>query len=97
MTKLSKEDVLKLAKLARLRLTEEEVTKFQQELSAILEYVALLDGVDTSGLEPTFQVTGLTNVLREDVIKDYGMTQDDLLKNAAATQDGHIKVGRMIG
>lgn len=97
MTKLSREDVLKLAQLARLGLTEEEVTEFSQELSAILQYVEQLGSVDVSGLEPTSQVTGLTNVTRPDEIKQYGYEQSDLLKNVPATQDGHIKVKRMIG
>ena len=96
MTKLSREDVLKLARLARLRLSDEEVTKFQTELSAILDYVAHLDSVDTTGLEPTYQVTGLTNVTRPDVIKDYGVSQAELLKNVPSLEGDQIKVGRMI-
>ncbi len=97
MTKLTKEDVLKLARLARLRLTDDEVAKYQQELSAILDYVALLDSVDTTGVDATYQVTGLTNVMREDVIVDYGVSQQELLKNVPHTKDSLIKVGRMIG
>ena len=97
MTKLLREDVLKLAQLARLGLTEEEVTEFSQELSAILQYVEQLGSVDVSGLEPTSQVTGLTNVTRPDEIKQYGYEPSDLLKNVPAVQDGHIKVRRMIG
>ena len=96
MTKLSREDILKLARLARLRLTDDEVTKFQQELSAILDYVAHLDSVDTTGIEPTYQVTGLINVMRADVVKDYGVSQAELLKNVPHVEDDHIKVGRMI-
>jgi aspartyl-tRNA(Asn)/glutamyl-tRNA(Gln) amidotransferase subunit C len=97
MTKLSREDVLKLARLSRLRLTDDEVDKFMTELSAILDYVAHLETADVTGLEPTYQVTGLTNVTRPDVIKDYGgVTQKDLLKNVPHMQDDLIKVGRMI-
>ena len=96
MTKLSREDVLKLAHLARLRLSENEVAQFQQELSAILDYVAQLDIVDTTGLQPTYQVTGLTNVMRDDVITDYGVNQEDLLKNVPDLAGHLIKVGRMI-
>lgn len=97
MAKLSREDVLKLAKLARLRLTEAEVEEFSGELSAILAYVEQLQSVDVDGLGPTAQVTGLTNVTRPDRIKDYGYQPADLLKNVPATQDGQIKVNRMIG
>ena len=80
----------------RSKLTDEEVAKFQAELSTILDYVALLDSADTSGLEPTYQVTGLTNVMRPDTVYDYGVTATDLLKNVPSLQDGLIKVGRMI-
>lgn len=95
-TILSTEDVLKLARLARLKLTEEEVAKFRDEISAILGYVEQLQNVDLSKLEPTLQVTGLTNVTRADEVVSYGPTPDDLLKNAPATEDGHIKVKRML-
>lgn len=97
MADLTREDVLKLARLARLQLTDEEVEAFQKELSEILQYVAQLDGADVSGLEPTSQVTGLKNVMREDEVIDYGVSAKDLLALAPKKQDGHIKVKRMIG
>lgn len=96
MTKLSREDVLKLARLSRLQLTDEEVDKFTGEISAILGYVDQLQTVDLSKLEPTLQVTGLTNVTRPDEVVDYGPTNEDLLKNAPETEDGHFKVKRML-
>lgn len=96
MAKLSKDDVLKLARLARLRLSEPEVDRFRQEIEAILGYVEQLGSVDLTDLEPTNQVTGLTNVMRPDVIRNYGVTPKELLKNAPATKDGHIKVRRML-
>jgi aspartyl-tRNA(Asn)/glutamyl-tRNA(Gln) amidotransferase subunit C len=96
MANLTKEDVLKLARLARLHLSDAEVSKFQEEISAILGYVEQLQNVDVSKLEPTAQVTGLTNVTRPDEEKDYGTTPEDLLKNAPATEDGHIRVRRML-
>lgn len=95
MAKLTREDVLKLARLSRLHLTDEEVEKFQKEIEAILGYVEQLQNVDLS-LEPTYQVTGLTNVTRHDEVIDYGATPQDLLKNAPDTEDGHIKVKRML-
>lgn len=55
-----------MAKLARLGLTSEEIAKFQTQLSSILDYVGQLNEVDTDGVEPTAQVTGLVNVMRED-------------------------------
>lgn len=97
MADLTREDVLKLARLARLQLTDEEVEAFQKELSEILRYVAQLDGADVSGLEPTSQVTGLKNVMREDEVIDYGVSANDLLALAPKKQDGHVKVKRMVG
>jgi aspartyl-tRNA(Asn)/glutamyl-tRNA(Gln) amidotransferase subunit C len=97
MINLTRDAVLKLARLARLDLSDEEVKEFQQELAEILQYVEQLDNVAIDDLQPTSQVTGLVNVTRDDVIKDYGYVAAELLKNIPHTQDDHIKVKRMIG
>jgi len=97
MAKLSRDDVLKLARLARISLSDEEIASFAGELSAILEYVEQLSSVDTTGLEPTNQVTGLTNVMRPDEVVHYGYEPDALLRIAPQTQAGQLKVKRMIG
>lgn len=97
MAKLSRDDVLKLAQLARLQLTDDEVDEYRDELSAILGYVEQLGTVDVTGLQPTQQVTGLTNVTREDKVRDYGYRVEELLKNVPAVQAHHIKAKRMIG
>ena len=97
MADLTRDDVLKLAQLARLDLSDDEIETFKNELDEILHYVKQLDSVDTEGLEPTSQVTGLTNVTRKDSVKDYGYTPADLLRNVPDTQDDQIKVKRMIG
>ena len=97
MAKLTREDVLKLARLARLDLSEAEIEEYGTELTAILQYVEQLQSVDIEGLKPTNQVTGLTNVTRPDEIIDYGYASADLQKNLPSTQDDQIKVKRMIG
>lgn len=97
MADLTRDDILKLAQLARLDLTEDEVTEYTAELSAILYYVQQLDGVDVAGLEPTSQVTGLVNVTREDEVVDYGYDPKDLLRNVPAVELDQLKVKRMIG
>ena len=66
--KLTKEQVKHVAKLARLGLTDQEVEKFQTELSGILDYVEQLSEVNTDKVLPTAQVTGLSNVMREDEV-----------------------------
>ncbi len=96
MSKLSRDDVLKLAALSKLRLSDSEVELLRSELSEILNYVETLDKVDVTGLSPTYQVTGLKNVSRQDVVKDYGYQTKDLLKNAPVIQDGQFKVKRVL-
>lgn len=96
MAELTKEDILKLARLSRLKLSDAEVGEFQKEISEILGYVQMLEKVDTSGLKPTYQVTGLKNSTRPDKVIDYGMTQDHLLKNLPARDRNYIKVKRML-
>lgn len=96
MADLSRDDVLKLARLARLKLDDEEIAQFQKEISAILNYVEQLQSVNLDSVEPTYQVTGLKNVMRADEAHDYGASPEDLLKNAPATEQGHIKVKRML-
>jgi len=97
MAKLTRDDVLHLAQLARISLTDDEVDEFSSELSAILQYVEQLAGVDVTGLTPTNQVTGLTNVMRDDEVIDYGYKPLDLLKNVPEVQNNMLKVNRMIG
>lgn len=97
MAKLTREDVLKLARLSRLELSEEEIEQYRSELSEILQYVEQLQDVDVAGLKPTNQVTGLTNVFREDKIRDYGYAPAELLKNVPQVKDDQLKVKRMVG
>jgi aspartyl-tRNA(Asn)/glutamyl-tRNA(Gln) amidotransferase subunit C len=97
MSKLTRDDVLKLAQLARLDLADDEVERYRKELTEILQYVEQLSSVDVEDLDPTNQVTGLTNVTREDEVRDYGYKAADLLKNVPSVQDNQIKVKRILG
>ena len=97
MAQLTRDDILKLGRLARLDLSEDEITEYTAELSEILQYVEMLQQVDVTGLLPTNQVTGLVNVSRPDEITDYGYSAADLLKNVPVVEADHIKVKRMIG
>lgn len=96
MAKLSREDILKLARLARLDVSEEEIELYQKELSSILQYVEQIQNADVTGLKPTSQVTGLSNVMRDDEVQDYGVSSEELLRLAPNTQDRQLKVKRMI-
>lgn len=84
-------DIYHVAKLANLDLTEEEKKKFAKQLEETISYVESLEKVDTSNVEPTSQVTGLENILREDVIEP-SLTQEEALQNAKSTHNGFFKV-----
>lgn len=92
MNKITTNEVEKLAKLARLGLTKEEVSSLSLEMSAILDYVKQLDEVDVSGVEPTSQVSGLTGVTREDKVVSSAIERKELLSNTPDTDNGFIKV-----
>ena len=79
MAQLTTDQVRHIAKLARLRLTEEEVQKFTTELTSIFKTIDVLQKVDTKGVIPTAQVTGLTNIFREDAVTPLPYPTDDLL------------------
>ncbi len=96
MSKFTREEVLKLAELSRLTLTDEEVEQYQKELSDILSYVEQLESVDVSGLKPAYQVSNLHTVTREDKIQTYQAQPAVMVKRAPKQEDGYIKVGRMI-
>lgn len=66
---ISKEDILKLARLSRLVVNDAEATRLLQDLNSILGYVARLEQVDVSKVEPMSHVHGSTNVYREDVVE----------------------------
>lgn len=87
--KLSKNQVKHVAKLANLPISDEELEKYSQQLSKILDYIDLLNKVDTKNLEPLFNVTGLENILREDEISE-GLTQEEALQNASSSKDGYF-------
>jgi aspartyl-tRNA(Asn)/glutamyl-tRNA(Gln) amidotransferase subunit C len=96
MAKLSRDDVLKLAYLARLEIEESEIDRYLSELNEILKYVEQLQKVKVDNLPPTAQVTGLTSVTRDDKVIDYGYKPADLLKNVPAVVDNQIKVKRIL-
>lgn len=97
MADVSRDNILKLARLARIDVTDDEVTTYASELGKILDYVTMLNDVDVAGLKPTNQVTGLTNVTRADEVVDYGYQPHDLLANVPSVENDHIKVNRMLG
>jgi|SRR3989344_5810350 len=97
MAKLTKTDVLHIAELAKLDLTEDEVTKFLPQLSTIVDYIGNLSKIDTSKVEATSQTTGLVDVFREDrVVSDGSLSQDEALSGNEETYNGYFKVGAIL-
>lgn len=93
MAKLTKKDVSHIAELSDLSLTDSEITKFLPQLAKIVEFVGSLSEVDTTKVEPTSQTTGLTNVLREDVVKiEDSLDQNKALLGTDNQHNGYFKV-----
>ncbi|MCA9390408.1 Asp-tRNA(Asn)/Glu-tRNA(Gln) amidotransferase subunit GatC [candidate division WWE3 bacterium] len=88
---LTKEDVVSVAALAKLRLSDTQKEKFRVQLAAIMEYMDLLNEVDTTEVEPTTQVNGLTNVFRDDIPKE-SLDRERLLSLAPEKENGYVKV-----
>jgi aspartyl-tRNA(Asn)/glutamyl-tRNA(Gln) amidotransferase subunit C len=95
MSQLTKEQVQKIAKLSRLELTDEELKKYAEQLSQILNYVNQLNEVKTEGKAVTAQVTGITNVWRDDEIKESKIKKELLEQAPRVNQDGGIIVKRV--
>src|SRR5665811_811070 len=96
MAHITRDHVIKLARLSKIKLEDSEIDKFVTELSKIVEYANQIGSVDVRKLKPTDQVNEQVSVTREDEVVDYAMSQKDLLKNAPATSGGQIKVKRII-
>jgi aspartyl-tRNA(Asn)/glutamyl-tRNA(Gln) amidotransferase subunit C len=88
---LTREQVKHVAELAKLKLTDAEVDLFQGQLSAILDYAARLDELDTEQIPPTAGVLPLKNVMRPDADQP-SLSREAMLANAPATEDGFVKV-----
>lgn len=93
---LSKEDVKHIATLARLEMSEEEMEKFSKQLSAILEHAKLLEEVDTEGVEPIAQITGLEHVTEKDQAKACEETDQLLDQSPNGTVNRMIKVKKVL-
>ena len=92
MTKVTREEVEHIANLARLQISPEETEEMANTLESILDFAKQNDSADTEGVEPTYHVLDLQNVLREDKKQLKGIPQELALKNAKETEDGQFKV-----
>jgi aspartyl-tRNA(Asn)/glutamyl-tRNA(Gln) amidotransferase subunit C len=87
--------VRRIARLARIKVTDEEAKALQKELSGILDWVKQLDEVDTSKVEPMTRVTPMTLKKRADLVTD-GAIADDIVANAPARQDHFFVVPKVV-
>ena len=95
--KISIEEVQHIAELARIELSKEEKERFSGELSDVLGYISQLEEVNTKGVEPVSQVTGLVNVLRDDVKKNSDEeTRRTMINNFPDKEDDYIKVKQIM-
>jgi aspartyl-tRNA(Asn)/glutamyl-tRNA(Gln) amidotransferase subunit C len=87
--------VRRIARLARIRVTDEEAKALEQEISGILDWVKQLDEVDTSGVEPMTSVIPMLLKQRPDVVTDGGIA-DDVVANAPARKDHFFVVSKVV-
>ena len=92
---ITREIVNRVANLAMLKLSEEEVALFTSQLDTILQYFVALQEVDTSDIEPTFHALPISNVFRDDHLEE-SLTLDECLQNAPETKDNMFVVPKII-
>ncbi len=88
---LTREQVEHIADLAKLGLTEAEIERFREQLSAVLEYADMLNRLDTASISPTASVLSLRNVMRMDETRP-SLSQADALQNAPSVEGGYFQV-----
>ena len=93
--KITKDEVLYVADLARLDLDESAIEKFAGQIGTILDYVDKLNEVDTEGIRPTSHAISLTNAFREDEPKEH-LERDQALANAPQKEEGAFVVPKII-
>lgn len=93
---ISREEILHLAELSNLSLSDGEIENLSTDLNNIIGYISQLDELNTEGVEPTYQMFEMENVWREDVITSFEAKRDDLLALAAETNENQIKVPKVL-
>jgi aspartyl-tRNA(Asn)/glutamyl-tRNA(Gln) amidotransferase subunit C len=94
--RITRADVVHVARLARLALTEDELASLTRELGVILDHAARVSALDTAGVPPTAHPLPLTNVFRPDDPRP-GLDRDEVLSQAPEAEDGRFRVPRILG
>lgn len=92
---ITREEVQAVAELAKLQLSEDEIDRYTEQLSSILDYIQKLDEVDTSAVPPTASVLPVTNVLREDAV-GATLLPDEVVANASDAEDNQFRVSAVL-
>ena len=93
--KINRDILLRVARNARLNLTEKEIKELLPQLEQILEHFSVLDKINTSDIEPAFQPIEIKNVLREDKVEK-SLDRDDVLANVKNKKDGFFKGPKVV-
>lgn len=93
---ISVDDVKYLAGLSSINLSDEELESLRGDIASILNYIEQLSELNTEGVEPTYQVTGLKNVYRDDVVQDPGVSLDKLVGGAPDSLNNQFKVPKVL-
>jgi aspartyl-tRNA(Asn)/glutamyl-tRNA(Gln) amidotransferase subunit C len=93
---IKREDILHLAKLSNFSLSDAEIESLGSDLQNIVSYISQLDELDTEGVDPTYQVFEMENVLRDDEIKPQEANREQLLALTKEQQQDQIKVPKVL-
>jgi aspartyl-tRNA(Asn)/glutamyl-tRNA(Gln) amidotransferase subunit C len=93
---IKREDILHLADLSKLSLSEEEIASLEKDLQGIINYISQISELDTSNVEPTYQVFEMVNVWREDAIIRQDATREELLALTKEEKDNQVKVPKVL-
>lgn len=92
---VSKEDVLHIAKLSKLNLTDEELEMYTNDLSSIVDFANQLSNIDVEGVKPTAHILKIQNVFRKDVMQP-SYDREEILKNAPSKDAGCVSVPKVV-
>ena len=90
MTRITSDDVRKVAKLCRLEIPEDDIEKYSNQLEGILEYIAQLERIDTLNVPPTTRAVEVVNVFREDTIVSSSSDMRDKILDLAPQREGEF-------
>lgn len=96
MASITKSEVARLASLSKVSLTAQQTENLRADLEAIVSYIDQLSALDTEGVEPTYQISGLHNVWRQDKLTNETLPRESLLSLASSQADHQIKVPKVL-